>query len=276
MEEAIVHVKLPMGGGRRALSKAAKDLEARLSPPFAAKHVAALVKHYSEGVAALQRRQWQLAVTRTGQFVEAALKALVLHTGGTLPPNRQFKVGSVVHTLKQLPVGSHSDSIRITIPRACEFIYDVASNRGARHDPDEVDPNEMDAHATTNTASWILAELVRFAQKRSAVPSEVSALLAALVERQLPIVEEVDGRAYFHLPGLSARQLALLALWYRYPARLSRAELLATLQRHRVSANNAATAVARVAAVVDEAADGLRLLQPGMLEVESLIMEKGG
>lgn len=156
------------------------------------------MKHYAEGVTALQRRQWQLAVTRSGQFVEATLKALLLHTGGILPPSRQFKVGAVVQALKQLPTGSHSDSIRITIPRACEFIYDIASNRGARHDPDEVDPNEMDSHATINAASWVLAELVRFAQKGSAVPAEVAALLAALVERHLPMVEEVDGRTYFY------------------------------------------------------------------------------
>jgi CheY-like chemotaxis protein len=42
-----------------------------------------------------------------------------------------------------------SDSVRLTIPRACRFIYEIASNRGARHDADEVAANEMDANAVT-------------------------------------------------------------------------------------------------------------------------------
>lgn len=250
---------------------AATKLLSCLVPPFEPKHIKAQLIHYSGVIEALQRRQWQLAITRAGQFVEATMKALVVYTGGTLPPARQFKVGTVIQSLRQIPAGSQNDAIRITIPRACEFVYYVASNRGARHDPDEVDPNEMDAHVVSNVTAWVLAELVRYAQRRAASPGEVASLLAAVVERHYPIIEEVDGRTYFHVPHLSARQLALLALWHKHPARVSRTELLSTLERHRIKQNNAATALSRIASVVDQTPEGLRLLRPGLQEVEEII-----
>src|SRR5208283_621504 len=43
--------------------------------------------------------------------------------------------------------------------------YEIASNRGARHDADEIDANEMDARTVLALCAWILSEMVRFSQK---------------------------------------------------------------------------------------------------------------
>lgn len=123
----------------------ASSLEPLLDPPFDGKHVRAILKHFQAMTVDFQIGVWEGAIVNGGKFIEAVLKALYQHAGKVLPPPRQFKARQVINGLEQLPVGSFDDSIRLTIPRACDFAYDIASNRGARHDPAEVDPNEMDA-----------------------------------------------------------------------------------------------------------------------------------
>jgi len=141
------------------------------------------------------------------------LKALWVHTGNTLPPARQFKADSVINQLANQT--TFDDSVRLTIPRACRFAYDIASNRGARHDPTEVDPNAMDAHAVVGVTSWILGELVRYAQKGSLRPDDVKDLVDGLTEKKYPLIEDVDGRTYLHVGGASGRDIAVLLLWRR-------------------------------------------------------------
>jgi hypothetical protein len=250
-------------------------LETLISAEFNSTHVRACLKHFAEQLEEFQKGDWEKSIGKGGKFVEAALKALFVRTGGTLPPARQFKVASVLNALKQLTVGSYNDTIRITIPRACEYAYDIASNRGARHDPGEVDPNEQDAHAVLGTVSWILAELLRYSQKGKVTQQETKELIAGLVQRRYPAIEDIDGRIYFHLPNLSARDVALLALWQQHPSRLSREELLEAVRRNGHSQAAALSGVARIGRVVDVDAQGkLRLLMPGIVEAESL-METG-
>lgn len=239
---------------------------------FAEKHVRALLTHYSKMIDSFQAGDWENTIAKSGNLIEAALKALWLHVGRTLPPARQFKAGNIIRDLKQLPTGSFSDAIRITIPRACDFAYDIASNRGARHDPDEVDPNELDANVVVSTSSWVLAELLRYSQKGHISDEETRNLIAGLVERRFPIIEDIDGRTYFHITGLSARQIAILALWRNHPARLTRKQLLEALARHHVSSSNAATALTRITTVIDIDDNGrIRLLSPGVIEAEQII-----
>ena len=152
-------------------------IEALLKPTFAATHVTALVKHYDAMINEFQRGAWEECIGKSGKFVEATLKALWVHTGNALPAARAFKVDGVIN---QLPnAAGFDDTVRITIPRACRFVYDLASNRGARHDPAEVDPNSMDAHAVVATSSWILGELLRYAQKEQSTRRSLDCLLRA-------------------------------------------------------------------------------------------------
>lgn len=243
------------------------SLVSLLQPPFAAVHVAAAVKHYEAMVGEFQRGAWEESIGKGGKFVEAALKGLWLHTGSALPPARQFKADSVINQLAQTS-GFH-DSVRLTIPRACRFVYDIASNRGARHDTSEIDPNEMDAHVVVASVSWMLAELVRYAQQGALNPTEVKALVDSLVEKKYPLVEDVEGRTYMHVRGASAREIALLLLWHQHPRRISRDDLIAAVARHDYTPANAAMAVGRLRRVVDIDSHGnLRLLQPGIQEAE--------
>jgi hypothetical protein len=244
-------------------------MDTLLKPVFADTHVAALLKHHQEMVEKFQQGAWEECIVKAGKFVEAVLKALWVHTGNTLGPDREFKVDKV---LNQLPnFATFVDSIRLTIPRACRFVYDVASNRGARHDPNEVDPNAMDATAVVAMNGWILGEMVRYAQKGSLKPEEAKDLVEALTEKKYALMEDVEGRTYLHVPGASGRAIALLLLWKQHPRRISRDALVAAVMRHGCTEKNAKISVERLKGVVDVDGGGLRLLQPGIREAEHLL-----
>lgn len=244
-------------------------MDALLKPTFAATHVAALLTHHETMIKEFQQGAWEESIGKGGKFIEAVLKALWIHTGNTLPPARQFKADNVINQLAKQ--STFDDSVRLTIPRACRFAYDIASNRGARHDPTEINPNEMDANAVVAVTSWILGEMVRYAQKGTLKPDEVKALVDGLAEKKYPLMEHVEGRTYFHVPGASARGIALLLLWQRHPKRFDRVLLEDAVARHGFTKKNAALAVDRLRGAMDVDASGLRLLQPGIREAEALL-----
>ena len=124
---------------------------------------------------------------RAGKLVGSVTKCLWLATGNSLPRSRDFKVDVILRDLERLPKGSADDTIRLTIPRMCRAIYDIASNRGARHDPDEIDPNVMDATVSNSVASWILAEMIRFSQKGSIDPAGAKSLVEELTQKNFQL-----------------------------------------------------------------------------------------
>src|SRR5438552_11084473 len=92
------------------------DLEQFLQAKFAAKHVRAALKHFQAMTTEFQQGAWEEAIGKGGKFVEAALKALYVHAGKTLPAARDFKAGQLMTELELLPAGSLDDSIKLTIP----------------------------------------------------------------------------------------------------------------------------------------------------------------
>jgi hypothetical protein len=148
-----------------------------LSPTFPTKHINAALGHFDGTVNDFAHGDWEKSIVKSGKFVEAILKAVATHCGVQFQSGRKFKADSIMTALGQLPHGSYDDSLRLLIPRACRITYDIASNRGARHDPDEVDPNIMDANLVLPTCSWILAELIRYSQKGAVDPSQAQDLV---------------------------------------------------------------------------------------------------
>ncbi len=74
---------------------------------------------------------------KAGKFVEATIKLLWVYCGKTLPArskdlNASVYADKIIREVKITDVSE--DAIRLQIPRACIFIYDITSNRGARHD----------------------------------------------------------------------------------------------------------------------------------------------
>ena len=121
-----------------------------LQATFPARNVTAALKHFRAAVQDYQARNWEDAIAKAGKFVEAVLKALAVRAQAQIPKAAAFKVDTYINELAK---AAADRTVSLTIPRACRFIYEIASNRGGRHDPDEINPNEMDATGAINLAS---------------------------------------------------------------------------------------------------------------------------
>jgi hypothetical protein len=234
----------------------AHQIKAILVKSFSDRHVSATLKHFSEAVEKYQEGNWEVSLSKIGKFVEAVLKALWIYCGQTLPPARNFKAGQIIRNLGNLSSSQYSDSVRLLVPRGCAFVYDITSNRGARHDPDEIDPNKMDASVALSSASWILSEMLRLADSSSSNPEMTAEIVEALIEKKYPFLENIDGRTYVNIAGLSAKDIGLLLLNAFYPGRISRTELIGLIKRHGFTKGAAAVSVTRLQQFVDDDGTG--------------------
>ncbi|NTW13624.1 MAG: winged helix-turn-helix domain-containing protein [Candidatus Moranbacteria bacterium] len=235
-------------------TQAMKDILIKVFPPV---HVTALLNHFTEAITKFQQEDWEGALAKSSKFVESFLKAIRVYTGGTLPPSRQFKVNNIVNELCQLSGSSYDDVLRLTMPRACTFVYDIVSNRGTRHDSEDFDPNKMDADVVMPIISWLLAEMLRFSNQTQPDNADVMALTESLMEKRHPIFETIDGRTYINHKGLSPKDLAILLLYAKYPNRLSRKELSESVERHGGMTKNAVNiALSNIRDLVDDDGSG--------------------
>ena len=223
---------------------------------FNSKYVISLLNHFDESIKKFESREWEICIQKAGKFVEAVIKALANYCQIPIPRGREFKVSRLVEELRKTDPSKYDDTIRLLIPRIGVFIYDISSNRGARHDPDEIDPNKMDAIAVIQNIAWILAEMTRFSQKGSLAPDQAIELVEELMEKRYPIFEEIDGRLYVNQEGLSAPDTALLLLNFKYPNRVNKEYLKDMLIRHHFTPKNSKIAISRLSKFVDEDADG--------------------
>jgi hypothetical protein len=104
-----------------------------------------------------------------------------------------------------------SRSLRIQIPRMLVALYEVRNNRGVGHVGGEVDPNKMDATTVVAMSKWLVAELVRVFHAMDA--SSAADAVDALIERDLPIIWEVNGKKRVLAPKLSLADKTLLLLY---------------------------------------------------------------
>jgi hypothetical protein len=241
-----------------------------LKPTFAAKHVTSAARHFDRMVEDFQKGDWEDTSAKGGKLIEAVVKALWVYVGERVPAGKGFSAGSIIDKLQNKPAASSPERIRVTIPRACRFAYEIASNRGARHDADEIDANEIDARTVLFVCCWILAEMVSFSQKGLDL-TQAKSIVEGLMKRRFPFTEEIEGRVYVDI-GKSAKEVALLILWTIYPRRMDKAELESSVMRHDYSENNAKVAVSRLVSYVDDDGIGnLRLRNTGLKKAEELI-----
>ena len=252
-----------------------KTVDELLKDAFLGKHADAAVKHFRGMVGDYQKSEWADAAAKGGKLIEAVMKALWVKAGETVPSAKDFSVGTLIDKLQQKPAAAGiPDTVKLTIPRACRFAYEIASNRGARHDAYEIDANEMDAATVVAVCSWILSEMVRFSQKGLDL-AEAKAKVEGLMRRKFPLTEEIDGRVYTEVGG-SAPETALGILFYIYPKRMPEAEIIESLVRHGYKHHNATVAVQRLRPYVDsDGAGNVRLRNTGLRKAENLVSRAG-
>jgi hypothetical protein len=77
-----------------------------------------------------QNGDWEDPSAKGGKLIEAVVKAVWVYLGEMVPAGKGFSVGNIIAKLQNKPTASAPERIRITIPRACRFAYDIARNRG--------------------------------------------------------------------------------------------------------------------------------------------------
>jgi hypothetical protein len=205
---------------------------------FEERRVNSIVGYFLSIVEKFEEGDWENSLGKAGKFIEATVKLLWIYAGQTLPTRQaEFKAGVYAPKIIGLDAKFIPETgLRLQIPRACIFVYDITSNRGARHDSEEVNSNEMDAATVSPVCAWILAELVRFSAKGSMSIEEAKKIIDSLTERRYPIFEEIDGKIYVDVKKIkSAIECALLILYRSYPERISRENLVKSIRLHGFS-----------------------------------------
>lgn len=249
------------------------EIKALLGSRFDKRRIDSVLNHFKSAAQSLQEGDWENALFKAGKFVEAILKLLWTYAGNTLPRPKDFK--ATVYAQKIIdqipPAIISSDGVRVQIPRASIFTYDITSNRGGRHDSDEFNPNEMDAMASLSISSWILAEMIRFAGAGAVVPEDARKMVESIIERRYPTFEEIEGRIYVDEgPNRSAIRCALMILYRKYPQRMSKEELIGAVTRH--SYKKSAVKIERLLPYVDIDAIGSIVIRgTGRKKVEEIL-----
>jgi hypothetical protein len=184
----------------------AASLDGTLVDELLAAHAEAKHNFYLGGL--------RLAEVEAGRFCEAAFRLLEQIAGFTRTPlGRQLDTDRLIGQLGNLPGASHPDAVRLHIPRALRFVYDIRNKRDAAHLGDGIDPNLQDAAAVAGSIDWVLAEFVRLYHHISA--SDAQQLVDMIVTRRAPVVQDFDGFLKVLNPKLKAGDFCLVVLYQR-------------------------------------------------------------
>jgi len=161
--------------------------------------------------------KWEPAQLDGGRFSEAVLRIIQYKDSGSYTPigtplNRKSIVGRV---------GKNTvlhESLRLQIPILAELIMDFRNNRNSGH-LGAINVNEMDSTFVLNAANWIVAELIRLETQMS--PADAQAEIKKIIERRVPIIEEIGGRLKCLDPKLDAKTKAVIFCYQMYPASIS-------------------------------------------------------
>jgi len=251
--------------------KGAKRVKELLVTKFDSRHIESSLKHYSSAVEKFALRDWDGVEFKAGKFVESITKALMVLCSKPIGAARKFRAGNELRQLEGAT--AFPDVVRIVIPKACIFVYEIVNNRGGRHDAHDIDANEMDTNTIVPIISWVLAEMVRFCST-DADTATAAALIEELTNKTYPYFETVDGRSYVNIRDLRGGEIALLLLYFLYPERLGRQELVDAVARHGVDPAAAKTAVHRLKHLVDDDSGAWKLRGIGRQEADQLLKSR--
>jgi hypothetical protein len=170
-----------------------------------------LLDAFSEIVKNFRERRWEPAELNGGKLSEVVYSILKGYAGGTYPA-KASKPSNMVDACKKLETEAATAPrpIRIQIPRMLVALYEIRNNRNVGHVGGDVDPNHMDAVCVLQMSKWIVAELVRVLHNVDT--KTASDLVEALVERETPLIWEVNGKRRVLNTSLTMRDKAFVLL----------------------------------------------------------------
>jgi hypothetical protein len=245
------------------------DAKTFLVTKFDSRHVDAALGHFTAALDKYLEEDWDGVALKAGKFVEAITKALMLFCEISLPENiRHFKAGSELRKLEQRP--GYPDTIRIVIPKACIFIYEIVNNRGGRHDAGEIDANGIDAKVIVPQIQWILAELVRFCSVGRDI-NAAAKLIDGITNRVYSMFEKIGNRTYVNAAEAGAPMVAILLAYDVYPGAIHKRDLETAIMRHGFTASVANKAINRNMNLFDNLNGALTLRATGRTRAEEFL-----
>ncbi len=157
--------------------------------------------------------KWEPTQLDGGRFAEAVLRIVQYKDTSAYTP-----VGTQLNRLQIVQFAERNtvldDSWRFQIPRLAGLVLDFRNNRNSGH-LGTIDVNEMDSTFVLNAANWIVAELIRLETQMS--PADAQAEIKKIIERKVPIIEEIGGRLKCLDPKLDAKTKAVIFCYQKYP-----------------------------------------------------------
>lgn len=172
-----------------------------------------LIKAYRDLKSAYVEGKHDACGLRAGRFAEIMFRFLQQSLTGTFMPfGQQIRnFGQECQKFESLPQASGTESFRLLIPRALNFIYSLRNKRGIGHVGGDIDANAIDAATCVRVADWCLAELMRIVHTLSL--EEAQGLLDSISMKQMPYVWSVMGRQRVLAKGLDYSSQTLLLLY---------------------------------------------------------------
>ena len=161
---------------------------------------------------------WEPSQLDAGRFAEIVMRILEYKNSGSsyTPIGVQLSRLVIVAAIRKNT--ALDESLRFHMLGLTELILDFRNKRNVAH-PGTVSVNEMDATFVLQAANWIVAELIRLETQMS--PNDARDEIKKIIERKVPIIEEIGGRLKCLNPKLKAKEKAMVFCYQKYPSEVS-------------------------------------------------------
>lgn len=184
-----------------------------------------LISCYQELLDRYRGGDWEGVGLKAGKIVEIVYSIINGEVTGQMPtaPSKPPNMVDACMSIERTPKGSFPRSIRIQIPRALCFIYELRNNRAIGHVSGEIDPNHMDAEMFLRASKWLLAELVRYYGQHDV--NDAREVVESVTTKTFHIIWEGGERKRILNASLTAKQKSLVFLYFE-PGAVPVAELM--------------------------------------------------
>lgn len=212
--------------------------------------------------------KWEPSQLDGGRFAEVVLRILQYKDIGTFTTiGKQLNRSQIVFSVKKntrLP-----ESLRFHILGLAELIFDFRNKRNVGH-LGTIDVNEMDSSIVLQSTNWVVAELIRIETKMS--PDDAQAEIKKIIERKVPIIEEIGGRLKCLNPNLKVDQKVLVFCYQKYPNPISLDDLFNwTAYSNKSTLKKKLLEIDKKTGYIDFRGDMAALTKSGLLWVEKYI-----
>ncbi len=161
--------------------------------------------------------RWGPSQLDCGRFAEVVLRIVEFRSKGSYTAiGKQLNRKQIISFAEQNTV--LVDSLRFQIPCLAGLILDFRNKRNVGH-LGIIDVNEMDSSFVVNAVNWIVAELIRLETQMSSNNAQDE--IKKIIQRKVPIIEEIGGRLKCLNPKLKAKEKAMVFCYQKYSSEVS-------------------------------------------------------